>query len=174
MTSFDEIIGKAKRPETAVSLCLRGDLDAEWRLLSVKLESASRSTSSLGDRSEASVLAEQIRAIETEMRDSTIAFRLRAESAKAWSDFAATRPRPADDRNEADLQAATFGWICELVARSAIDPVMTAGQVAELCDVLSAAQWDELSNAAWSLNNAAVAVPFSLAASALIPSDERK
>lgn len=174
MTTFDEIIAQAKRPGTSVSLCLRGDLTAPYRALERQLQTASRSPKSLGQRSEATVIAEQMRDLEQQMAAASTTFTLEALPAKAWSDFHATRPEKTNDEDKAAFQERWFAWVCELVARSVVEPVvMTAEQVAKLCDVLSGGQWDELSNAAWGLNSAEVAVPFSVAVSALIPASEQ-
>lgn len=174
MTSFEDILAAARLPETSVSLCLRGDLDAEWRDLERKLQSASRDVASLGQRSDASILAERIKALEAEMAESQVTFRLRADSAKAWSDFVGTKPVRAKDETDEAFIGRYFDWMCLLISRVSVEPAMTPEQVAQLCDVLSAAQWDELGNAAWTLNARSVAVPFSLAASALTESGDEK
>lgn len=173
MTSFDDILAQARLPETSVSLCLRGDLDAEWRELDRKLQTASRDAVSLGERSEASVIAERIRQLEAEMADAQVVFKLRADSAKGWSDFVATKPLRQKDEDQKAYDERWFGWMCQLIARASVDPALTPQQVAQLCDVLSAGQWDELGNGAWNLNARSVAVPFSLAASALTPNGEQ-
>lgn len=171
MTEFAELIAGAKRPSTTVPLCLRGDLTAPYRELEQKLSTASRTPPSLGQKSEAMLIAEQMQALEAEMTAATKTFRLEAMPAKKWSDFHATQPERAEDDTDETWSARWFAWICELVARSVVEPVvMTAEQVAELCDVLSGGQWDELSETAWRLNSRGVTVPFSVAASALIPS----
>lgn len=174
MTSFDEILAGARLPETSVSLCLRGDLDAQWRELERRLQSASRDVASLGQRSEASILAEQIRALEADMAANEVTFRMRADTAKKWSDFIDTKPTRQKDDTDADWSGRWFAWMCQLISRACIEPELTSDQVAQLCDVVSAAQWDNLGNAAWNLNARTAPVPFSLAASALIPNDAQK
>lgn len=170
MTTFEEILAQAKRPGTTVALCLRGDLTAPYRDLERKLQTADRTTPSIGQRSEAALLAEQMRALELEMAEATTTFTLEAMAAKAWSDYHATLPVKGKDETEESLRERFFVWVCELVARSVTGPVrMTAEQVGQLCDVLSGGQWDELSDAAWGLNGQRVTIPFSAAASALIP-----
>lgn len=171
MTEFAELIAGAKRPSTTVPLCLRGDLTAPYRELEQKLATASRTPASLGQKSDAMLIAEQMQALEAEMAAATKTFRLEAMPAKKWSDFHATAPERAEGETDEDWSARWFAWITELVARSVVEPVvMTADQVAELCDVLSGGQWDELSETAWRLNSRGVTVPFSVAASVLIPS----
>lgn len=172
MTTFDEVIAGARRPETAVPLCLRGDLDAEWRELERQLPNASRVAANLGERSEASVLAEKMAALREQMLEAERVFRFRAMHPRVWSDFHATQPEKGKDEDLAEFKARWFAWVCKLVSDCAIDPVMTPEQVAELVDVLSGAQWDQLSNAAYGLNASRQAIPFSAAVSALTPTDK--
>jgi hypothetical protein len=174
VTSFEDILAGARLPETSVSLCLRGDLDAEWRELERKLQSASRESASLGRRSEASILAERVKALEAEMAASQVTFTMRADSAKRWSDFVATQPKRQKGETDEAWSGRWFDWMCQLISRACVEPAMTAEQVAQLCDVLSAAQWDDLGNGAWNLNARTTPVPFSLAASALTESGEQK
>lgn len=173
MTTFEELIAQAKRPGTSVSLCLRGDLTVPFRELERKLQTASRTSPSLGERSEAAVLAEQIRALETQMAEATTSFTLEAMHPKAWADLWAARPLRKDEEDEQAFLDRWFGWVCTVVARSVTGPVvMTPEQVGQLCDVLSGGQWDELSETSFALNGERVTVPFSAAASVLIPAPE--
>lgn len=173
-TTFAEMLAQARRPTASVSLCLRGDLTGPYRDLERQLRTASREAPSLGQRSPALVIAEQMQALEAEMRAAEQAFELMAMPSKKWSDYYGTRPERTKDEADEAFKDRWFLWVCELVARSVTGPVvMTAEQVAELCDVLSGGQWDQLSEAAFELNSGQVAVPFSVAASALIPSGEQ-
>lgn len=170
MTTFEELIAQAKRPGTSVSLCLRGDLTVPYRELERKLQTAARTAPSVGQRSEAALLAEQMRGIETQMAEATTSFTLQAMHPKAWSDLWSVRPMKQDDEDDEVFKERWFAWVCVIVARTVTGPVaMTAEQVTELCDVLSGAQWDELSDTAFALNGQRITVPFSAAASALIP-----
>lgn len=170
MTTFEELIAQAKRPGTSVSLCLRGDLTVPYRELERKLQTADRTAPSLGQRSEAALIAEQMRALETQMAEATTSFTLEAMHPKAWADLWAARPTRAADEEDEAWQERWFAWVCLIVSRSVTGPVvMTAEQVAQLCDVLSGGQWDELSNTAFGLNGERITIPFSAAVSALIP-----
>ena len=170
MSTFQEILAEAKRAGDSLDLCLRGDLTAPYRELERKLATASRTPPSLGERSEATLIAEQMQALEAKMAAATRNFRLEAMPARTWSDFKLTQPERAKDETDEAWMARWFGWMCVLVSKSVVEPVvMTPEQVAELCDVLSGGQWDELCERAWALNGKDVAVPFSVAASVLVP-----
>lgn len=172
MTSFDEILADAKRPELPVHLCLRGDLVGQHRDLELRLQSASRVAPNLKERSEASVLAEQIRDLEAQIAASKRTFWLRAMDPRDWSDFWAEKPERGKEEEEAAFKGRWYVWVCQLVSKCAFDPVMTPEQVDQLVPNLSGQQWDELSDTAYGLNAKGVVVPFSLAASVLTPSDE--
>jgi hypothetical protein len=127
----------------------------------------------VGQRSDAAVIAEQLRALETQMAEATTSFTLEAMHPKAWADLWAARPMKQDDEEDDAFQERWFAWVCMIVARSVTGPVvMTPEQVGQLCDVLSGGQWDELSNTAFALNGERITVPFSAAASVLIPAPE--
>jgi len=173
MTAFDTLITQARLPETTVPVCLRGDLVAEFQALERQLQTASTVAPSLGERAPARVIAEQMQALREEMTAAEIPVRLRALPALEWANFAATRPAPRKDDESKDAWLARwFAWMAELVSRCAIDPVMTVEQVGQLVDHLSGVQWDDLSNAAWSLNEQRVKIPFSDAASGLTQAPE--
>jgi hypothetical protein len=172
MATFAEIKARASRPETSVSLCLAGSVLARYRDLEQRLERASTVAPSLGERSEASLLAEQLRDLEAEMSDASHTFVLRAMHPREWADFRLTVPERGEDEDA--FKTAYFAWLAELVSRCCIDPVMTSAEVTELVDDLSGSQWDKLANETWALNADEVTIPFSAAASALIGSDETR
>jgi hypothetical protein len=168
VTTFDEILAQAQLPETTVTLCLRGDLHAQWSELERQLPDASTEAVSLAEPSEAFRIAEQMEALREQMQAARVTFRLRAMSALDWAAFASTRPAPRkDDEDEVVWRGRWYAWVSELVSRCAVDPEMTTAQVGQLVSRISGTQWDELSNAAWAINERTVQIPFSAAASAL-------
>ena len=167
MTKIAEIIARARLPETTVTLCLRGDLLAEWRVLERDLEEAPSVAPSLGEMSPRRAIAERMEAIRGEMTAAEIPVRLRALPAREWSAYAARRPLArTEDEPEDAWRSRWYVWTAGLISHCAIDPEMTVEDVDQLVDVLSGVQWDELSTAAWALNEQRVAIPFSAAASA--------
>ncbi|GIG63606.1 hypothetical protein Lfu02_79780 [Longispora fulva] len=169
MTEFADILAVAQRPATSVPLCLRGDLVAEFRALERDLEQADRRAPSLAEASPAAVIAARMNALREQMLAATVAFRLEAMPPAAWSDFLATQPAKSKDIDEDAFKAAWYAWVCQLVAHTCTDPVMTAEQVDQLVPRLSGEQWARLSDTAWSINASEVNVPFSVAASVLLP-----
>lgn len=174
MTSFDEILESARRPEDVVPLCLRGDLVAEFRRLEQDLAGASTVAVSLGERAPAKVIAERMQALRAEMAEAAVPVRIRALEPRAWSDFHATRPTKTAGEDQALFDDRWHAWICDMVARTVVDPPCTAEQVEQLVPRLSHRQWKDLTDACWLINAGEVSIPFSAAASALTSIDAPK
>lgn len=167
--SIDDILAEAKRPEDEVSLCLRGDLVARFRQLERELETAPTQAVSLGEPAPAAAIAERMQQLRAEMADAEVPFALRALEPRDWERFYGTMPVRKEGEAQDTYSDRWFDWVCELVARTCVDPVMSADQVKALVPNLSSAQWNELSNGAFRLNAGKVSIPFSDAASALTP-----
>lgn len=164
---IEEILAKAARPETTVSLCLAGPLVAEYERLEHGFRNASTVAMSLGDRAPAAEIAEQMNAVRSQMLEAEVPLLLRALPPRDWDAFASTMPGPAEtDEERATFDDRYFLWVCQLVALTCVDPEMNADQVDQLVQQLSGAQWSQLSNAAYGINTKRQAIPFSVAASA--------
>jgi hypothetical protein len=164
--TFEEIKAKASRPATVVSLCLDGAALGEIRALERQLAEAPLPTN-LGERNPATVIAEQIQAVQARVAESMVDFHLRAVRGVDWVPFWETRPTPAEGESAEEFNARWFPFVCQIVSLTCVDPVMTPEQVVELVDDLPMDSWLELSEAAWALNTNKVSVPFSAAVSAL-------
>jgi plasmid stability protein len=111
VTTFEELIAQAKRPGTSVSLCLRGDLTAPYRELERKLRPRAAPHRRSGERSEAAVIAEQMRALETQMAEATTTFTLEAMPRRPGP--TSTRPSRGQGRDRrAGVPERWFGWVC--------------------------------------------------------------
>lgn len=169
-----ELIRSAKLPERIVHLCLRGDLAAEHERLSAELSAAQRSnTTSLAGNSHAARLAEDIRALEELMAESTVAFRLRALPRRQWAQLVAAHPPRRDEGGRVvDTDASGVNideFMADALRRCVVDPVLADEDWTSLVDeCLTDAQYTQLSDAAWALNRREVDVPFSLAASRIL------
>jgi hypothetical protein len=167
VATFEEVLKRASRPEDVVPLVLDGLVVAEIRELERQLADAPLPTN-LGERSQASVIAERIEDARTRMRDSEVPFRLRALPGREWTPLYDARPTKGKDETDEAAQERWFGWLCRVVAETVYDPVMTPEQVAQLVDQLPASSWGELSDRCWSINTGAVSVPFCATASVLM------
>lgn len=179
-----DIIKGGRLAERSVPVCMRADLVAQHEELDRQLKKAAgEPRDSLAAGSAVSGLSEQILALEAEMADATIDFRIRAQPEAKYKALRAAHPprKDADGKvDERDLFARfnmdTF-WTA-LLRKSVVEPVLDEEDwVGLLGDdendgILSEAQFDKLSLTAFNLNERDVDVPFSAAALRLTPASE--
>lgn len=163
---LDNLLSAARLPESTVTVCLRGDLQAEWERLNAKLaELRSAPGRKLTDNAEASAVASRIREIEGQMRESTLELTLRALPRRDWLRLIRDHPPRKGDEGDKSLGLNTETFFDELIPRSIVNPTLNEDQVSRLMDALSSAQYDKLLETAWNLNRRDVDVPFSPLAS---------
>ncbi len=168
-----ERLASAALPERTVPICLRGDLAARHEELERQLkEATSRPDDSLAGNG-AGDLIDAITAIEAEMKEATVVFRIRALPKPAWRALIAEHPPRTNDEGDPlpeDLQmGCNSETIFDAITRACIiDPPlddetweMMAGDDGRLTD----RQLGRLADAAWMVNRGDVNVPFSRAAS---------
>lgn len=162
--SIADIIASAKPRESTVTLCLAGDLAGRIGELERQLgELSDWQATSMAEQDPRIAVAEEIAALQEQMRGSEVGFRFRALGAKAWSDLLAAHP----GKTPSELfNAETF--FEAMVPACCVEPEMTVEEYGQLREVLNEAQRRELENAAWAVNDEATAVPFSLPASAML------
>lgn len=166
MPDAKELIKNARRRETTYRLCLRGDLLAEHEALESELARITGqggwTASSLADVSPVVDLAQQIEALEAEMREQTVTLRFRALRRVEWEALVAEHPG-REDKQEA-FNVETFA--APLVRACLYDPELSASEFDEFWDeALNHEQRDEVFGAAWAANTEASNVPFSERAS---------
>lgn len=174
MTDIDAILAKARLPERTVQLCLREDLVAEYERLDAELRSASRTAPSLGELAPATVIARRMEELRQEMLDHQVEFRLRAWPARKFAQLRDGMPKKSDGQADDEYADVWHAAVCDLVAKMLVEPKVTAEQVDALSERLAESQWSKLSNAAWDINAAGVQIPFSVAASAILSSDDTR
>lgn len=169
--SIEELLRGAELPEDSVQLCLKGSLRRRYEDLEREMATAASVASNLGERAPATVIADQLLLLREEMRPWTPTFLLRALPPKPWREYLALMPGdPKNDAERGTWDERYHAWVCEMVALTCYDPVMTAEQVDELHGKVSGGQWKDLTNAVYALNAERQNVPFSAAASAMIAS----
>lgn len=191
--SIKEMLKAAKLPETTVPLCLRGDLQADFEQAERDLAEAQRrpadSLAGTGTRA----IAERIEDLREQMQEHTVDFRFRALSRHAWKALRDEHPPrrkedgSIDERDALGTNIDTF--FDELIRVSLTEPELDeddwrtlfgddeeerARREAEGEPVedgtLTDRQWNQLADAAWTLNRGDVKVPFSRAASKIMNS----
>jgi hypothetical protein len=171
LANFDDVLKVATLPTRIVSLCLAGELLEELDSLERQLAAAKPATNLAESPQHA--IAEQIKALQEQMRESTVEFHLRAMGARVFAAYWANRPERADGETDEAWDERSFADWTQLISRSCADPQMTAEQVAELADVLHARAWNELASACLTLNTGEVDIPNSAAASVLTLTSEQ-
>jgi hypothetical protein len=172
VTDFDEVKKRASLPTRTVSLCLAGELVEEIARLEQQLADAQPATS-LGDVSPKRAIAEQIAAVQDEMRESTVDFHLRAMGARAWARFWASMPTRAEKESDEAWEERAYPFYADLVSRSCTDPVMSVAQIDELVELIHGAAWNRLANQCITLNMGGIDIPNSAAVSELIGISEQ-
>ena len=172
------LIRQAKLPERTVQVCLRADLVAEMEQAERELAEAQREISgSLAAGSRVREIAERIEALRRDMLDHTVEFRLRAMPRPVWTAFLAEHPPRKTESGEVDERDKWIGvntdtFFPALVRRSVVEPELDDDDWDALDQSLTSRQFDDLSDAAWSLNRREVDIPFSRAASRILQSSE--
>lgn len=166
MPDISDILARVKPREAVARICLAGDVAAEVDALQDELGRVSEDWEP-GDLTAVHPgreTAQKLAAAREEMRAAEVDFRFRYIGDRAYHDLLAQHPS-ADPQQAFDSETFPVA----LVAASAIDPVMTEKQVAELFESINEGQIKKLFDAAWEAHNGAPeAVPFSLAVSALL------
>jgi hypothetical protein len=160
---LDALLDGAKRAETIVPLCLRGDLQAEHEELELQLSELRKAKQT--DAPGGVDLAERIQELEQRMAASTVQFRLRGMPRRDWKKLKEQYPARKD--NDVDK---FYGFNLDTLFDAAIpaclvEPEVSAERLANLLDEVTSGQFERLSMAVLELNQKALAVPFSQAAS---------
>lgn len=182
MTEWRDKLKQARLPEAVVPIVLRGDLAAEHEQLTRQLDEAkSRGPSSLAG-SGAGRIEDRLREIADEMRESVVEFTLRAlprtkrpnDRRPSWRELREQYP-PREKNGEMLREDILAGFVDALqfpeplVRASVISPELTDDDWDELLPNISDGQFDELVNAAWTLNRGKIDIPFSSAGSGTTP-----
>ncbi|HEX6686693.1 MAG TPA: hypothetical protein VF062_28225 [Candidatus Limnocylindrales bacterium] len=184
------LLGEDGRPERTVHLCLRGHLQAQWDVLQAHWAAAPGDDEQalMVERARKRRIAEEMAAVEAEMRAGTVPFRLRALPRRrtpgmpadqvVWHELIEKHPPRRDDKGKANLEDLRAGFNVEstpfwdtLVRASVVEPELTPTQWDQLDSKLTDGQYGQLITTALHLNRDGVDVPFSRAASMTRTSD---
>ena len=164
---------EARRPERTVSLCLRGDLVAEFEDLERQLQTEQqRNVDSLAGNPALQEIAEKIEALREQMTASSVVLRLRGISNPEWHALIrANEPRDgvADDKA---LGYNVDEFFPALVKACLVD--VSDEQWQQLYGAISSGQFEQLSDAALSVSRRKVDVPKSFSASEILRKRDAK
>lgn len=161
---FGDVLKLATRKARTVYLCLAGEVLDEIDRLEHELASAPEPTS-LGDTARRE-LTDAIEDANERMRQSTVAFRLKAMPPREWARLIAAQPDRDEQESRETYEERLFPWMAAIVAHTVVEPAMTADQVGELVDELHWGSWRQLYEQCFDVNGQKIDVPNSNAASA--------
>jgi hypothetical protein len=165
---IESIIGETEPAETAVTICVKGSLRAEYERLDAQLGGITQAVTNLAGEGPGTAIVARMDELREQMREFERTFVLRAVTPRrAWRNVRARMPVKQEGQNEEDWADLYHPWVCEVVSKSAASPEMTPEQVERLADRLSDGDWSKLAAAAWSVNDDSSSIPFSVAASAI-------
>ena len=164
MASIDDILASAKPRSDTVRVSLRGDLAREYDRLETELHAAT-------DDARLLELAEQLEAVQADIRAHAVEFVIVGLGKKRWTDLLADHPPTDEQRAELgrwlDHNPETFPY--EAIAASITDPEgLTAEKVHDLEDILTVGEWERLWRAVVAANVGDRVPGESLAASAVL------
>lgn len=169
-------IKQARLPEVVVKIALRGDLAVEHEQLTAQLNDLkARPAPSLAGTGTGPI-EDRLEALANEMRESVIEFTLRAlprgkrpgDRRPSWRELREQYP-PREKNGEMLREDIMAGFVNAadfpepLVKASVVDPELTEVDWVDLMPNITDGQFDELVNAAWTLNRGKVDIPFSSA-----------
>lgn len=170
MTTFKDKLKAARLPERSVSICLRGDLTADFEAAERELKAAQEATADSKEAGGVGPIIERIDALRAEMIEHTEEFRIRAMPGPDFHAFKAAHPPRTDDEGNLNAADAQLGFNIDtffdgLLKASVISPELDEGDWTALLAVLTDRQYNSLTDAAWFVNRNEVKTPFSSAAS---------
>ncbi|MDG4792016.1 hypothetical protein O7626_40080 [Micromonospora sp. WMMD1102] len=180
--STKDKISRATYPTRTVDICLETDLQAEYEALHEELRQAVVRES--GDRrlnpgGESKRIAEQIEALQQQMAEYVIRFRLQALGSRGWDKLSKAHPPREGEKDDAALGYNPDTFFDAAIRACTVDPsdLDDDDWTALLGDddvdgKLTAKQYNDLHDAVLALNVRKISVPNSFAASRILRPSE--
>lgn len=165
MPSIDDVLAAAGLRKESVSICVAGDLNAQWEVLGRELADLTamtagepEPTAKLSDASplsRRSAIRDQMEELRQRMQAASFTFQFQALPRRQYRDLRDAHPDP---RGQRLFDGAAFPPV--LIRKCLIDPVITSDdQFDQLMDKLTEGQVTELFNGAWLCNEGGSEVP---------------
>lgn len=145
-----------------VDICTRADLVDEYETLEAKVRKAKESPAadSLAG-ADTSAWEARMAELRDEMAESTIRFRIRALPDREFTKLITEYPAREGNKADAVLGMNIDEVVEQLIRRGTVEPELDAADWEVLLgEVLNRATYEQLTNAAWSVNKQDVSVPF--------------
>lgn len=156
MTDLHALIADAKPPARTVELCLRGDLVAA-------LEQATRDAAqakALGDTAAEKVAQENALAIRRDMAAAVIVVRFEAIPRRQWLTMMGEHPPREDNPTDERSGFNTETFYEAIVRASWASPDIDPADLDALLNAVNDGQFNELAEAAYTVNTRGAVVPF--------------
>jgi hypothetical protein len=162
------ILAQAQRPTQPYQLCLRDDLRQQHRKLEEELAAAMREApATMGEQAKTRRLAEQIRDLEEQMDTESLHLVVQALPPGRYRELLREHPPRQSDPVDRHQGFNVDSFIPELLKESISRPTLSAAQLQQAIAACSDGQLMDWAGACISLNQEAMSVPFSPAASRL-------
>jgi hypothetical protein len=165
------LIRGGKLPEKDYPVCVEPDLVAEYEQLVGMREAAKEAGAGSLAGGNASTFDEQIADVQRQMEASTVVLKLRALGRLRWKALRDEHPPRKEADGKPDLGDLRLGvnrdtFFDPFIRETIVDPVLDEETLTLLIEQkLTDGQWEDLTTAAWNLNEAKISVPLSSAAS---------
>lgn len=157
-----QLLAGAQRAFRTVDICTRADLVDEYETIEARLEKAKADSNSIGGHPDIPVLTERLEQLREEMRDATLTFKIRGLPQRQYTELLAQHPPRKDDKRDALLGMNIDAVVEQLIRQGTVEPELDDDDWEQLLgDVINVATYEQLTNAAWSVNNKDVSAPFS-------------
>lgn len=162
-----ELIAQASRPKVAVTLCLNGDLQAQWEQADAELrrakDHARRADASLSDGADIDDLQARFDDLEEQLRSHELTVTMQGLRRVDWDKLVQDHPPTEGDKVHQVLGYNHTTFFPDLVAACIVD--LSEQDIGQLLDVVTSGQFDALADAALEVCRRKVSIPFASAAS---------
>lgn len=148
----------SQRAVRNVKICTRADLVDEAETVEARIRKAKETDSLAPDVSD---LEARLAELREQMEDASIEFRIRALPRREFTKLITENPAREDNKHDAVLGMNIDEVVEQLIRRGTEEPELDAADWEILLgDVLNQATYKQLTNAAWSVNEHDVSIPF--------------
>jgi len=151
-----DLIANASPPARTVELCLRGDLVAKLEQVTRDLALATANKDAAAVESLTKTAAE----VRREMAQAVIVVRFEAIPRREWLALLAEHPPRDDDATDQRVGFNAATLYEAIVRRSWVAPELAPADLDALLEVVNDGQFNELADAAFSVNTRGAVVPF--------------
>lgn len=157
-----QLLAEAQRAVRTVPICTRADLVDEFELLESRITKAKEAAGDSLAGADTAAMEARLAVLKEEMADASITFKIRALPDREFTKLVAEHPGRKGNKADELLGMNIDEVVEQLIKRGTVEPEMDGGDWEQLLgEVLNRATYEQLTNAAWSVNKQDVSVPFS-------------